>query len=79
MTSDDKSYKEVVYPMVEVKCALCRKVFIPARYHIYRRIFHDRTYLFCSWTCFDKSKYKKEGVLNENSNRKQCNKTDKGT
>ena len=37
----------------EVKCANCKKNFIPAPYHVY----HIGGKMFCSWTCYNQRKY----------------------
>lgn len=54
------------YDLNERKCPKCKKMFVPAPYHVYAAGVNKKT-LYCSWTCFLHRNDKKKGKQNEKS------------
>jgi hypothetical protein len=41
-------------PLVDRVCAVCGRTFVPAPYHIFKRIIGTKTFYYCGWNCFHK-------------------------
>lgn len=47
----DKIYYQKHFPIKELKCAVCGKIFIPAPSHIFNEIRKGKTYHICGYNC----------------------------
>lgn len=52
---DDSSNKRTSRSILGfIQCSECKKMFIPASCHSYKKIIKGKTHLYCSYTCYRK-------------------------
>jgi hypothetical protein len=51
---DCKYYFDPKTQVQDVVCAKCKKIFVPAAYHVYT----ENHRFYCSWTCYNHRKEK---------------------